>query len=146
MNRPHPPASIVFWQGDSVGRWEGDTLVIDVANYTPKMDYRGSRENLHLVERWTRSGPNSIDFKVTVEDPTVWTRPFTVQQTLLKQSDVANKIYYEPRCVEGNYALPGLLLGARVQEVAFQEGRGPDPRGFTAPQGEGNEEVNPLQR
>lgn len=144
MSRPHLPAIFRQWQGDTIGHWEGNTLVLDVTNFTPKMDFRGSRENLHLVERWTRTGPTTIDFRITVEDPTVWTRPWTVQQTFIKQSDEENKIYYEPRCYEGNYALAAILLGAREEERAFAEGRGPDPRAITAPQGEGNEEVNPL--
>jgi hypothetical protein len=144
MNRPHLPDIFRHWQGDSVAHWEGNTLVIDVTNFTPKMDYRGSRENLHLVERWTRSGPTTIDFRITVEDPTVWTRPWTVQQTFIRQSDEENKIYYEPRCYEGNYALPAMLLGARDLERTFAEGRGPDPRGMTAPQGEQDPETNPF--
>jgi hypothetical protein len=144
MNRPHPSAVFQQWTGDSVGHWEGETLVIDVTNFSPKMDFRGSRDHLHLVERWTRTGPKTIDFRITVEDPTVWTRPWTVQQTFIKQSDQENKIYYEPRCYEGNYALAAMLLGARQQEQAFAEGRGTDPRAITAPQGEGNDEVNPL--
>jgi hypothetical protein len=144
MNRPHLPAIFGQWQGDSVAHWEGNTLVIDVTNFTPKMDYRGSRDHLHLVERWTRSGPTTIDFRITVEDPAVWTRPWTVQQTFVKQSDEANKIYYEPRCYEGNYALPAMLLGARDLERTFAEGRGPDPRGMTAPQGEQDPETNPF--
>ena len=65
---------------------------------------------------------------MTIEDPTVWTRSWTVKQEFTKQSDPENRIYYEPRCVEGNYGLPGLLLGRRVEERAFVEGRGPDPR------------------
>jgi hypothetical protein len=144
MNRPHAPEAIRNWQGDSVGRWDGDTLVIDVTNFTPKMDFRGSRDNLHLVERWTRTGPQTITFRITVEDPTVWTRPWTVEQTFAKQNDADNKIYYEPRCVEGNYALPAVLLGTRMAEQAFAEGRGSDPRAITAPQGENSDEVDPL--
>lgn len=144
MNRPHLAPIHRHSQGDSVAHWEGNTLVIDVTNFSPKMDFRGSRENLHLVEHWTRTGPQTIDFRITIEDPTVWTRPWTVQQTFIKQSDEQNKIYYEPRCHEGNYALAAILLGARMQEQAFAEGRGPDPRGLTAPQGEENDEVNPL--
>ena len=123
----HLPPSIRQWFGDSRGHWEGDTLVIDVTNFTPKADYRGSRENLHLVERWTRTGPTSLEYVVTVEDPTVWTRPWTVKQEFTRQSDQANRIYAEPRCIEGNYGLPGLLRGARLEDLAFTEGRGPDP-------------------
>ncbi|MBV9968375.1 MAG: hypothetical protein JO228_00200 [Xanthobacteraceae bacterium] len=123
----HLPPSIRQWFGDSRGHWEGDTLVIDATNFTPKADYRGSRENLHLVERWTRTGPTSLEYVVTVEDPTVWTRPWTVKQEFTRQSDQANRIYAEPRCIEGNYGLPGLLRGARLEDLAFTEGRGPDP-------------------
>jgi hypothetical protein len=124
---PHLPASIRQWFGDSRGHWEGDTLVVDVTNFSPKTDYQGSRENLHLVERWTRTGPISLEYAVTVEDPTVWARPWTVKQEFTRQSDQENRIYYEPRCNEGNYALPGLLRGARLADLAFAEGRGPDP-------------------
>jgi hypothetical protein len=124
---PHLPASIRQWFGDSRGHWEGDTLVIDVTNFSPKTDYRGSRENLHLIERWTRTSPTSLEYVVTIEDPTVWTRAWTVKQEFAKQGDQANRIYYEPRCVEGNYGLPGLLRGARMEDRAFAEGQGPDP-------------------
>ena len=124
---PHLPANMHQWYGDLHGHWEGDTLVIDVTNFSPKTDYRGSRENLHLVERWTRTGPTSLEYVVTIEDPTVWTRPWTVKQVFAKQSDQENRIYHEPRCVEGNYGLSGLLRGARIEDRAFAEGRGPDP-------------------
>jgi hypothetical protein len=124
---PHLPASVRQWYGDSRGRWEGNTLVIDVTNFSPKTDFQGSRENLHLVERWTRAGPNSLEYVVTIEDPTVWTRPWTVKQEFTKQSDQENRLYYEPRCIEGNYGFPGLMHGRRVEEHAFAEGRGPDP-------------------
>jgi len=125
---PHLPASIRQWYGDSRGHWEGSTLVIDVTNFSPKTDFQGARENMHLVERWTPTGPNSLAYQVTVEDPTVWTRPWTAKQEFTRQSDQENRIYTEPRCVEGNFGLPGLLHGRRVQELAFAEGRGPDPR------------------
>jgi hypothetical protein len=124
---PHLPTQIRQWYGDSRGHWEGNSLVIDVTNFSPKTDYQGSRENLHLFERWTRTGPTSLEYTVTVEDPTVWMLPWTVKQEFTKQSDQENRIYYEPRCVEGNYALPGLLRGRRMEELAFAEGRGPDP-------------------
>src|SRR5258707_1098798 len=125
---PHLPASIRQWFGDSRGHWEGNTLVIDVTNFSPKTDVFGSRENLHLVERWTRTGPRTLAYEVTVEDPTVWTKSWTAKQEFTRQSDEENRIYYEPRCIEGNYGLPGLLHGRRAEERAFAEGRGPDPR------------------
>ena len=125
---PHLAANIRQWFGDSRGHWEGNTLVIDVTNFSPKTDFFGSRENMHLVERWTRTGPKTLEYEVTIEDPTVWTRPWTVKQEFTKQSDEENRIYYEPRCIEGNFGLPGLLHGRRMEERAFAEGRGPDPR------------------
>ena len=124
---PHLPAGIRQWYGDSRGHWEGDTLVIDVTNFSAKTDYQGSRENLHLVERWWRTGPASLEYVVTIEDPTVWMRPWTVKQEFARQSDQENRLYYEPRCIEGNYGLPGLMRGARAEELAFAEGRGPHP-------------------
>jgi hypothetical protein len=124
---PHLPANVRQWYGDSRGHWERDTLVVDVTNFTPKVDFRSSRENLHLVERWTRTNPISLEYVVTIEDPTVWKEAWTVKQEFTKQSDEENRIYYEPRCVEGNYAFAGMLRGARALELAFAQGRGPDP-------------------
>ena len=124
---PHLPANIRQWYGDSRGHWEGNTLVVDVTNFSPKVDFQGSRENLHLVERWTRTGPTTLEYAVTIEDPTVWTRPWTVRQEFTRQNDEQNRIFYEPRCIEGNYGLPGLLHGRRNEEALFAEGKGPDP-------------------
>jgi hypothetical protein len=125
---PHLPANIRQWFGDSRAHWEGDTLVIDVTNFSPKTDVFGSRENLHLVERWTRTAPTTLAYQALIEDSTVWTRTWTIKQEFTRQSDAENRIYYEPRCLEGNYGLPGLLHGRRAEERAFAEGRGPDPR------------------
>ncbi len=141
---PHLPASIRQWYGDSRGRWDGNMLVIDVTNFSPKTDFQGARENLHLVERWTRTGPTSLAYEVTVEDPTVWTRPWTAKQEFTRQNEQANRIYYEPRCIEGNFGLPGLLHGRRVEELAFSEGRGPDPRSRDSIKGV-EFEADPLQ-
>ena len=124
---PHLPSNIRQWYGDSRGHWESNTLVIDVTNFTPKTDFQGSRENLHLVERWTRTSPTKLEYRVTVEDSTVWTRPWTAIQEFTKQSDPENRFYAEPRCIEGNFGLPGLLHGRRVEDIAFADGRGPDP-------------------
>jgi hypothetical protein len=125
---PHLPATIRQWYGDSRGHWEGNTLVIDVTNFGQKTDFEGSRENLHLIERFTRTGPATLAYEVTIEDPTVWTKPWTAKEEFTKQSDEENRLYYEPRCVEGNFGLPGLLHGRRVEELAFAQGRGVDPR------------------
>jgi hypothetical protein len=124
---PHLPATIRQWYGDSRGRFEGDTLVIDITNFSPKTDVQGSRENLHLVERWTRSGPTTLEYVVMIEDPTVWTRPWTVSQEFTRQSEQENRVYYEPRCVEGNYAYPSMMLAARLEDLAFAQRRGPNP-------------------
>ena len=143
--RPHLPASIRQWYGDSRGRWEGNTLVIDVTNFSPKTDFFGSRENLHLVERWTRTGPTTLEYVVTIEDPTVFTRPWTVRQEFRKQSEQQNRIYYEPRCIEGDYSFPAQMLGARMEELAFTEGRGPDPATRDDASGGGGGLPDPLQ-
>jgi len=123
----HLPASIRQWYGDSRGRWEGATLVVDVTNFSAKTDFQGSRENLHLIERWTRMDATTLEYEVTVEDPAVWTRPWTVKQEFSRQNDEENRLYSEPRCIEGNQGLPGLLHGRRVEDLAFARGRGPDP-------------------
>jgi hypothetical protein len=124
---PHLPPSVRQWWGDSRGRWDGNTLVVDTTNFNAKKDFQGSRENLHLIERWTRTGPNSLELVSTMEDPTTWTRPWTVRQEFDIQSNEANRIYTEPRCHEGNYGLVGLLAGGRAADTAYAEGRGPDP-------------------
>jgi hypothetical protein len=125
--RPHLPSSIRLRFGDSRAHWEGNTLVVDVTNFSPKFNFQAARENLHLVERWTRTSAIAIQYAVTIEDATTWTRPWRVEQELAKQDERANRIYYEPRCHEGNYGLPAMLLGARAEERAFAEGRGLDP-------------------
>jgi len=145
---PHLPSQIRQRFGDSRGRWEGETLVVDVANFTPVADFMGSRENLHLVERWTRTGPNTVEYVVTIDDATTWTKSWTVKQEYAKQNEQANRIYYEPRCHEGNYGLATVLAGGRVIDKAFAEGRGPDPAsidsatGMQAPE----EATDPLTR
>jgi hypothetical protein len=141
---PHLPASIRQWFGDSRGHWEGDTLVIDVTNFSAKTDYRGSRENLHLVERWTRTGPTTLEYVVTIEDPTVWTRPWTVKQEFTKQSEQENRIYYEPRCIEGNMGFPAMMKAARQEDRESAEGRGPDP--LTKDNASGGADSDPLQQ
>jgi hypothetical protein len=123
----HPPPSIRLRHGDSRGHFEGNSLVVETTNYSPKFPIRGAAENLKVVERYTRIDANTLEYAVTLTDPTVWTAPWTVKQELTIQSDTQNRIYYEPRCYEGNYGMPALLLGARLDEKAFKEGRGPDP-------------------
>ena len=125
--QPHVPSNVRLWWGDSRGRWEGDTLVVDVTNFNAKREFQGSRENLHLTERWRRIDATTLEYSVTLEDPTTWARPWTIRQELNLQDAQQNRIYYEPRCHEGNYAMPTMLAGARMEDKAFAEGRGPDP-------------------
>ena len=127
LSGSHPPKNVRLRHGDSRGRFEGSTLVIETTNFSPKFPFRGAAENLTLVERFTRMNANTMEYAVTITDPTVWTAPWTVKQELKTQSDDQNRIYYEPRCHEGNYGLPALLIGARTDDKAFKEGRGPDP-------------------
>jgi hypothetical protein len=127
LSGSHPPNNIRLRHGDSRGHFEGNTLVVETTNFSPNFPVRGAAENLKIVERFTRLDANTLEFAVTLTDPTVWTAPWTVKQELKMQSDVQNRIYYEPRCYEGNYGLPGLLIGARLDEKKFKEGLGPDP-------------------
>jgi hypothetical protein len=133
LSGKHPPSRIRLRHGDSRGHWEGDTLVIETTNFSPKFTFspvRGgaeSGENRTLIERYRRIDEDTLEYEVTVSDPTVWTAAWTVRQELKRQSDEQNRIYYEPRCHEGNYGLPALLIGARIEEQEFASGRGPDP-------------------
>jgi hypothetical protein len=110
--RTHVRSSIRQWMGDSVGRWEGDTLVVDTTNFTDKILYRGAAENLHLVERFTRVGPGEIDYRVTIEDPTTFAKPWTLAIPFVNTGEDM----FEYACHEGNYGMEGILSGARQEE------------------------------
>jgi hypothetical protein len=112
--RPHLSPSIRLWMGDSVGRWDGDTLVVDTTNFTDKVLYRGASDNLHLIERFTRVGPGEIDYRVTIVDPTTFTMPWTLAIPLIDTGEGL----FEYACHEGNYGLMGILSGAREEERA----------------------------
>lgn len=127
LSGSHPPGEIRLRHGDSRGHWEGDTLVIETTNFSPKFPYRGSGESFKLTERYTRVDVDTLEYEVTFEDPTVWVAPWTVRQELRRQNDLQNRIYYEPRCHEGNYGLAAMFIGARVREQEYTAGRGPDP-------------------
>jgi len=115
----HLPSNIRLWMGDSRGHWEGNTLVVDTTNFTGKTNFRGSGENLHLVERFTRAGPDMILYEFTVEDPASFTRPWTAQVPMLKMDGPL----VEYACHEGNYAMSGILGGARADEKAKEGGK-----------------------
>ena len=111
--RPHVNAGIRLWNGNARARWEGETLVVETTNYSPQARYQQSSENLRLTERFTRIAPDTIRHEVTVDDPTTWTRPWTVMILLKETQDPL----FEYACHEGNYAMPGILAGARVEEA-----------------------------
>jgi hypothetical protein len=112
--RPHLPTIVRQQYGDPVGRWEGNTLVVDTTNFDGRMVLQSARENLHLVERFTRTDPNTITYRATAEDPTTFTKPWTIEMTWVRSPDRA--IYDEALCHEGNYAMTSILKGARELE------------------------------
>ena len=109
----HLPKTIRKWMGDSIGRWEGDTLVVDTTNFTDKTRYRGSTENLHVVERFTRIDENTLLYRFTVEDPSTWAKPWTGEYTWPATKD----LMYEYACHEANYSMGNILRGARLREA-----------------------------
>ena len=110
--RPHVGQNIRQWIGDSRGHWEGDTLVVDNTNFSPKVDFRGAGSKLHVVERFRRIAPDTLQYEFTVEDPTIWTKPWTAVIPM-KQTP---ELIYEYACHEGNFALKNILSGARGLE------------------------------
>jgi len=111
--RPHLPQSMGQWSGDSRGRWEGATLIVDTTNFSGTSNFLGSGDRLHLVERFTRVSPDTIDYQVTADDPTTWTKPWTV---LVHLTQMPVKIY-EYACHEGNaHSIEAILAGARADE------------------------------
>jgi hypothetical protein len=140
---PHLPPGVRQQYGDPRGRWEGDTLVVDVTNFTFKTEFHGSRENLHLIERYTRTDPETLEYRVTMEDPTTWTKPWTAVVDLSPESEKQNQIYQQT-CHEGNYGIIGILANTRAAELAFAEGRGKDPRSMDISTGGGEGEGNAL--
>jgi hypothetical protein len=112
--RPHLPANIRQWTGDSRGHWEGGTLVVETTNFTDQTNFAGSGAHLRLTERFTRTGLNTITYEFHVEDPETFTRPWTAQIPMTK----AQGPLFEYACHEGNYGMSGMLSGARAQEKA----------------------------
>jgi hypothetical protein len=113
MNSEHLPKTIRKWLGDSVGRWDGDTLVVDTTNFTDKTRFRGSSENLHVVERFSRIDAKTLRYQFTIEDPETWVRPWSGEQAWPATDD----LMYEYACHEANYALGNILRGARLREA-----------------------------
>jgi hypothetical protein len=113
--RPH--GAIRQWRGDSVGHWEGNTLVVDTTNFRRETSLPGSSANTHLIERFTRTDANTLLYEFTVDDPTMWTRPWTAVVPMTTSDDPI----YEYACHEGNYAMSGILAGARAADKAAAE-------------------------
>jgi hypothetical protein len=110
--REHLPPSIQQWKGDSIGRWDGDTLVVDTTNFTDKTRYRGTGPALHIVERLSLSDANTLTYEFTIEDPATFARPWTARSGMSRTDEPL----YEFACHEGNYSLPNVLRGARFTE------------------------------
>lgn len=111
-NRPHVDSRVRGYMGDSSGHWEGNTLVIDTANFIGNDNFYGADENMHLTERLTRTDPNTIVYQFTVNDPTAFTRPWSGELAFRKTAEPV----FEYACHEGNYALTDILAGARAAE------------------------------
>jgi hypothetical protein len=110
--RPHVSSAIRHYMGDSRGRWEGNTLVIDVTNFHPNTNYRGSGDTLHLIERYTRTGSGALRYEVTIDDPHTFERPWTAVLDLKPQDGAM----FEYACHEGNRGLENILRAARLEE------------------------------
>jgi hypothetical protein len=112
MTDKHLPQNVRLWMGDSIGHWEGDTLVVETTNMRPEQGFRGATPELKVTERFTRVNDKQIDYKFTVSDPGVYTAPYTGEVAL----NATKGPIYEYACHEGNYALQGILAGARAEE------------------------------
>ena len=111
--RPPVGASFRLWMGSSRGRWDGETLIVDTANFNPSV-FRGASASLHLTERFKRVDVATLLYEFTVDDPVTWTRPWTVQFPMTRSREPI----FEYACHEGNYSLPNILAGARAAEKA----------------------------
>jgi len=112
LNAQHPPPTIRKWLGDSIGHWEGDTLVVETTNFTDKTRFRGATENLKITERFTRTDANTLKYRFTIEDPKTWEKPWTGEYSW----PITQDHLYEYACHEGNYAMGNILRGARQRE------------------------------
>jgi hypothetical protein len=133
LTNKHLPGGIRQWMGDSIGHWEGDTLVVETVNLRPEQAFRGAGPNVKVTERFTRISPRQILYRFTVEDPDTFTKPFTGEVAL----NASKGPIYEYACHEGNYAMPGILAGARELEKQGRDpGAGPrDAAGAPAEEG-----------
>jgi len=114
MNGQHLPSNMRKWLGDSVGHWDGDTLVVDTTNFTDHTHYQGATPDLHVVERFKRVDDHTILYRFTVEDPKVFSKPWSAEYPFLATPGPI----YEYACHEGNYAMPDIMGGARKEDAA----------------------------
>ena len=126
MNAEHDPPEIRKWLGDSIGWWEGDTLVVETTNFVDRPAFRQGSGNMIVTERFRLQDADSLIYSFTVEDPTVWIAPFTGEYAWPRSE---NKVF-EYACHEANYALEGIMKGARLLEADF---RGEEPEGVVNP-------------
>ncbi len=117
--RPHVGQNVRQWFGDSRGRWEGATLVVETTNFSDKWSYRGSTEKLRLIERFTRMDNGTVKYEFTIDDPATFTKKWTAVIPMAS----TDELIYEYACHEGNYGMVNLLSGARVQEKTAGEGK-----------------------
>ena len=110
--RPHVARAVRGWLGDSRGHWEGDTLVVDTDNYKTGSFMSRSSEQLHVVERFSLAGRDTLNYQITINDPGTWTRPWSLMIPLTR----ADHPMWEYGCHEGNYGMTGILAGARAEE------------------------------
>ena len=115
--RPHLPSNIRQWRGDSRGRWEGNTLVVDTTNFSEETNFRGASAALHLVERFTRVAADTLLYEFTVDGPRTWARAWSAAIPMRKTEDQI----FEYACHEGNYGMFNILAGARTEEKATQD-------------------------
>jgi hypothetical protein len=118
-NHPHLPSTVHEYMGDSRGHWEGNTLVVETTNFTNKTAFHGSTENLKVIERFTRTGPDSIKYEFTVSDPKTWDKPWSGEIPMAKTDGPI----YEYACQEANYGMRNNLSGARASERFAAEGK-----------------------
>ena len=116
--RPHLPASLRQWAGDSRATWDGDTLVVETRNFLRETSFAGSSAGLHLVERFTRTGPDTLTYAFTVTDPATWVRPWTAEVRMTRSDEPL----YEYACHEGNYSMASSLTGAHAVRAAEAAG------------------------
>jgi hypothetical protein len=117
MNGTHAPDNVRNWMGDSVGRWDGDTLVVDTTNFSDKTRFRGSSPNLHVIERFSRIDAKTLRYQFTIDDPATWVRSWSGEEAWPSTTDQL----FEYACHEGNYALGDILRGARLREKESQK-------------------------